>query len=238
MKRRQILPLICLMLLLAACERPLQDETVDDTLPLATPAGDFIPLPDSGQVPESIPPLDLPGTTDNAQTDDGTGSDATTNDAAADPNAGNTDGAATDAGEGEGQNAVDDAASAGEETSTVQQPVEDTFYEIQSGDTLGSIAERFGVTSEDIMAANGLINEFIYAGDQLRIPGSSSSANDGASENANPSGAATIHTVRAGDTLYRIGLIYGFTVEELATFNSLTDMDSLDIGQEIAIPAR
>lgn len=47
-----------------------------------------------------------------------------------------------------------------------------------------------------------------------------------------------IHIVQAGDNLYRIGLRYGFTIQELATYNGLVNPDSLTIGQEIKIPPR
>lgn len=48
----------------------------------------------------------------------------------------------------------------------------------------------------------------------------------------------TIHVVQAGDNLYRIGLKYGFTYQELAAYNNLANPDRLDIGQQIRIPPR
>lgn len=58
---------------------------------------------------------------------------------------------------------------------------------------------------------------------------------------AEPTAASTgeiIHIVVAGDNLYRIGLQYGFTYQELAIYNGLTNPDRLDIGQQIKIPPR
>ena len=44
-------------------------------------------------------------------------------------------------------------------------------YEVQSGDSLGKIAERFGVTIAELMAANGLPDpDHIEVGQQLDIP--------------------------------------------------------------------
>jgi LysM repeat protein len=43
-------------------------------------------------------------------------------------------------------------------------------YTVQSGDTLGAIALRFGVTVEAIQAANNLDTTLIYAGQVLQIP--------------------------------------------------------------------
>ena len=45
-------------------------------------------------------------------------------------------------------------------------------YTVQAGDTLSAIAVRFGVTIDDLMAANQIINpDSIFEGQELRIPG-------------------------------------------------------------------
>lgn len=52
-------------------------------------------------------------------------------------------------------------------------PAEDgpTIHVVQSGETLGSISQRYNVTVEDIMAANGLENaNFISVGQEFIIP--------------------------------------------------------------------
>lgn len=48
----------------------------------------------------------------------------------------------------------------------------------------------------------------------------------------------TIHIVQAGENLFRIGLRYGFTAQELATYNNISNVDLINVGQEIRIPAR
>jgi hypothetical protein len=45
-----------------------------------------------------------------------------------------------------------------------------------------------------------------------------------------------IHTVVAGDNLFRIGLRYGFTAEELAAYNNIPNVNLISIGQQIRIP--
>ena len=47
---------------------------------------------------------------------------------------------------------------------------QETIYVVRRGDTLYSIARRYGTTVQAIMAANGLTNYNIYVGQQLRIP--------------------------------------------------------------------
>lgn len=49
-------------------------------------------------------------------------------------------------------------------------PSQPTIYVVRQGDTLYSIARRYGTTVQAIMAANGLSNYNIYVGQQLYIP--------------------------------------------------------------------
>lgn len=53
-----------------------------------------------------------------------------------------------------------------------------------------------------------------------------------------PSTGETIHIVQAGENLFRIGLRYGFTAEELAAYNNIPNVDRIYVGQELRIPAR
>ena len=46
-----------------------------------------------------------------------------------------------------------------------------------------------------------------------------------------------MHVVQYGDNLFRIGLIYGFTAEELAEYNGLDNINRIDVGQVIKIPS-
>jgi LysM repeat protein len=43
-------------------------------------------------------------------------------------------------------------------------------YVVQSGDTLGLIAARFGTTVDEIMVTNGLTSDVITPGQELTIP--------------------------------------------------------------------
>jgi len=56
------------------------------------------------------------------------------------------------------------------------------YYTVAAGDTLYSIAQRFGVSVAQISAANGLVNNAIYAGQQLLI------ASGGGATNPPPTG--------------------------------------------------
>jgi LysM repeat protein len=52
-------------------------------------------------------------------------------------------------------------------TSTAKTPQR---YVVQQGDTLFSLARRYGTTVEDIQQANKLANDSIYVGQQLIMP--------------------------------------------------------------------
>ncbi|MFN2118715.1 MAG: LysM peptidoglycan-binding domain-containing protein [Candidatus Promineifilaceae bacterium] len=47
----------------------------------------------------------------------------------------------------------------------------------------------------------------------------------------------SIYTVVAGDTLFKIALQFDVTVDAIAEANGIIDIDSLEIGQELIIPA-
>ncbi len=66
--------------------------------------------------------------------------------------------------------ATDTFAPVSTSTVSVPQVGVSQSYIVQSGDTLFSLALRFGVTVENIQRANGLTDDNIYAGQQLIIP--------------------------------------------------------------------
>lgn len=104
-------------------------------------------------------------------------------------------------------------------------------YTIASGDTLFSLALRYGLTVEELAAANGLDNiDQLSVGQVLTIPGCAGEGQAG-------SGAGgTVHVVQAGENLFRIALRYGVTVDELAAHNGISATSILSIGQELRIP--
>ncbi|MCU5746986.1 LysM peptidoglycan-binding domain-containing protein [Staphylococcus sp. SQ8-PEA] len=57
-----------------------------------------------------------------------------------------------------------------------------TVYTVQSGDSLSSIAYKYGTTYTQIMALNHLNNYFIYPGQSLRVSGSPSTTSHSSSQ--------------------------------------------------------
>ena len=109
-------------------------------------------------------------------------------------------------------------------------PVPGEFeYTVQWGDTLYSLALRFGTTVDAIVALNGLQNaSYIRVGQVLRISGTAPSTppTDGGGE----------YTVQAGDTLYSIARRYGTTVEAIQSANGILNPSYIRAGQKLTIP--
>jgi LysM repeat protein len=106
-----------------------------------------------------------------------------------------------------------------------------TTYTVQRGDTLYSIARRYGTTVEAIAAANGIANPSrIRVGQTLTIPGGTGSPAPA------PSGGGTTYVVQRGDNLFRIALRYGISYAYLAQYNGIADPSRIYVGQVLKIP--
>ncbi len=95
------------------------------------------------------------------------------------------------------------------------------FYIVQKGDSLWSIAQKFNTTVDEIKRLNNLKNDILNIGDQLIVPGKTSSDN--------------IYIVERGDSLWSIANKFNTTVDEIKKLNNLTS-NSLSIGQVLKIP--
>jgi LysM repeat protein len=104
-------------------------------------------------------------------------------------------------------------------------------HTVSRGETLGSIARRYGTTSRAIAEANGISNpNLVRIGHALTIP-----AGGGGQAAAAP--ATTVHTVEPGETLGIIASHYGTTTRAIADANGISDPNLVRIGQELTIPA-
>jgi len=112
-------------------------------------------------------------------------------------------------------------------------------YVVEAGDTLGAIAERFGVDLDLIREANDLQDDFLSEGQTLTIPRGGTTAPGSGSPQAptTPSDGST-YIVQAGDTAFGIALEFDTTVAALAAANGMTEdeITDLQIGQVINLP--
>ncbi|MFN8459522.1 MAG: LysM peptidoglycan-binding domain-containing protein [Anaerolineae bacterium] len=115
-------------------------------------------------------------------------------------------------------------------------------YIVQPGDTVFGISARYGVSVEEIAAANGLDYSLtLYAGQPLVIPTAyfvPPPAPQFINTPPMPQPAGDTYTVESGDTLYGIAARFGTTVAALQTANGLSDFGpAINIGQQLLIPA-
>lgn len=116
-----------------------------------------------------------------------------------------------------------------------------TTYKVRRGDTLSTIATRFGVSSSDLARWNDISNaRKLYVGKVLRLtaPGSSSAstASSGSSTSSASSAPVTsTYTVRRGDTLSGIASKFGVSASDLQAWNGISNPRSLYAGQTLKI---
>ena len=104
---------------------------------------------------------------------------------------------------------------------------EDTgSYVVKSGDTLYGIANKFGVSLNDLKALNKLTSNLLQIGQVLLIP---------VAQGEETPTNTTTYVVQRGDSLYSIAQKYGTTVATLRQLNNLTT-DLLQIGQVLKVP--
>lgn len=95
------------------------------------------------------------------------------------------------------------------------------MYAVQEGDTLGRIAQSYGLSLSTILWSNGLsYTSTIRPGQELKIL-----PVDG-----------VLYTVKSGDTLSRISRTYSVDVETIMAQNALASANRLAIGDTLLLP--
>ena len=104
----------------------------------------------------------------------------------------------------------------------IQAPATST-YTVRSGDTLSSIASKFGTSYQTLASLNGISNpNLIYVGQVLRVNGSASAG-------------SVYYTVCVGDNLSAIGSRYGTSYQSIASLNGLANPNLIYAGQTLKI---
>ena len=104
----------------------------------------------------------------------------------------------------------------------IQGPATST-YTVQSGDTLSSIASKFGTSYQALASLNGISNpNLIYVGQVLRVNGSASTG-------------SVYYTVRSGDNLSIIAAKFGTSYQSIASLNSLSNPNLIYAGQTLKV---
>jgi len=139
------------------------------------------------------------------------------------------------------------------------QPSGGSTYTIKSGDTLATVAARFGFTIEEIVAENpGIDPRALSVGQVIRLPKLSGTPPPAPTEDPDPEATATsepppedtpipeptntpaslgqTYVVEEGDIPETIAAKFGITTEALLAANPGIDPRGLQIGQVLIIP--
>ncbi len=121
--------------------------------------------------------------------------------------------------------------------------VRDTYHVIRRGETLSTIAARYGTRVSTLKHLNGLVSSHrIRAGQKLRLPPES-----GGSQLASVRREVVIepmtpppdgrYTVQPGDTIWKIAKQFGMTERELLAHNRLRNRNRIQVGQVLKVDA-
>uniref|UniRef100_I2Q735 LysM domain-containing protein n=1 Tax=Desulfovibrio sp. U5L TaxID=596152 RepID=I2Q735_9BACT len=138
---------------------------------------------------------------------------------------------------------------------------ESLVFPVAAGDTLWSIARRFDVSIEALVAANPGVDPLrLHEGQALRVPSSLAAVAASAAPRTEPAAppaaapadaalpvpapsapsaaveSARLHTVSVGDTLWGLSHRYGVTVDRILSENAGIDPVRLHVGQTLRLP--
>lgn len=139
-----------------------------------------------------------------------------------------------------------------------------TTHVVQPGETLNTIAQKYGISIEDLLKSNNIANpNLIYRGQELKV-WTTESVNEAADPEVETlpelttnfsidltgqplvpddfdvriaPAIQTTHVVLAGENLARIASKYNVTMSDIVTANNLPNADRIYAGQELVIPA-
>ena len=99
---------------------------------------------------------------------------------------------------------------------------------VKPGDTISGLADRYGISVNSLMKANGIRNsDHVEAGQTLRLPSGARGV---------VSAGQGRHRVQGGDTLGGIAARYRVSERDLIAINNLPSADHVEVGQTLKLP--
>lgn len=108
-----------------------------------------------------------------------------------------------------------------------------TLHEVIAGETLYGISKKYGVSVEDLIAANPEVETGLQIGLILEIPSSGTREEEAT---LNPVEGYTFRKVLPGETIYGLSKEYGLTEEEFLAANPQIQGQVLRLGELIQVP--
>jgi len=111
------------------------------------------------------------------------------------------------------------------------------YHTVRSGENLGLIAKKYGISVSRLKSWNGLSSNMIKPGQKLKVSESSSAKNE--KTTALPKdGNYQYHTIKSGDTLWDLAKKYNSSVNQIKAWNSISNSYRLKPGKKLIVGVR
>lgn len=117
-----------------------------------------------------------------------------------------------------------------------------TTHVVKSGESLGSIAKKYGCTTAELMNWNNLSGSKIMVGQKIKVNGASHvtasnvKSGTGSKSKTTSTQKYTTYTIQSGDNLWDIADKFDVTVSQIKALNNIKHANRLKPGQKIKIP--
>ncbi|MBW5892673.1 N-acetylmuramoyl-L-alanine amidase AmiB [Pectobacterium polaris] len=132
------------------------------------------------------------------------------------------------------QSAASDRATSGGNVTAAKASAGSTRHTVARGETLSSIARRYGVSLAAMRDVNKLNKDIVWIGQRLNIPATGTKQT--ASTPAPKKAAPVKHKVVKGDSLSAIAARYGVSMKEIQQANNMRS-GTVQLGQTLVIPS-
>lgn len=106
-------------------------------------------------------------------------------------------------------------------------------YKVKRGDTIGEIAEKFGVSTAQLRQWNGLTSNKILAGQMLSVHGKNNASSLGDNTTKKESNLVK-YSIKTGDTIGEIAEMFKVSINEIKEWNNLSN-NKLIAGKTLTI---
>lgn len=112
-------------------------------------------------------------------------------------------------------------------------------YKVLHGDSVWLIANKFGITMDQLRQWNNIQNNFIYPGQVLTVKGTSQGTSNGQTTPVEkvpttPPATSDKYTVQSGDSVWGVATKYGLTMEQLVRWNGIQN-NFIYPGQQLTV---